>query len=320
MGNPPGIVVTGAGGFIGRYLVAELAARGHRVRAIVRNAGRRPAAHPAIEVREIDSVLGAAWPELLAGHQAVIHLAAIAHRAPPSTRGAEAQLHAINADAVEQLTRAAAAAGLDRLLLLSSIGVLGSSSGSTAFDERSVPAPHDLYARSKLAGEAAAARASAASALQLCIVRAPMVFGPDAPGNFARLIAYIRRGLPLPLAGIDNRRSLISVWNLCDLLLTCLTHAGATLAPVLAAEDECPSTPELIRRCAAALGRPARLFYVSPKLLQLACRKFGRDADYQRLADSLVIDTRESYRRLNWRPPLGLTEGLRRALQASARP
>lgn len=318
MSHAPGIVVTGAGGFIGRHLVAALAARGHRVRAIVRNAGRRPAAHPAVEVREIDSVLGAAWPELLAGHQAVVHLAAIAHRAPPATRGAQAQLHAINADAVEQLTRAAAAAGLDRLLLLSSIGVLGSSSGSTAFDERSLPAPHDLYARSKLAGEAAATRASAAFALQLCIVRAPMVFGPDAPGNFARLVASVRHGVPLPLAGIDNRRSLISVWNLCDLLLTCLTHPGATAAPVLAAEDECPSTPELIRRCADALGRPARLFYVSPKLLRLASRALGREADYQRLADSLVIDTRESCRRLNWHPPLALTAGLRRALRECA--
>lgn len=322
MGEVPGIVVTGAGGFIGRHLVAELAARGHRVRAIVRSAGRRPAAHPAVEVCEIDSVLGAPWPQLLAGSGALVHLAAIAHRATPSSAPGQALVYAVNRDAVGQLTRAAVDARLERLLFLSSIGVLGASSGSGAFDAHSLPAPHDLYARSKHAAEEAAVRACAGSALQLCIVRPPMVFGPNAPGNFSRLSALIRGGLPLPLAGIDNRRSLISVWNLCDLLLTCLTHPQAAHAPVLAADDEAPSTPELIRRCAEALGRPARLFYVPPQVLQVACRVLGRQADYQRLCDSLVIDTRESCRRLDWRPPLTLREGLLRSLQPadSARP
>jgi nucleoside-diphosphate-sugar epimerase len=312
------VVVTGAGGFIGRHLVAELAARGQRVRALVRTAGRRPAAHPSVEVREIDDVLSAPWPELLAGSGAVVHLAALAHRAPPSTAQAQAQVYATNRDAVARLTHAAIAARLERLVLVSSVGVLGASSGGGAFDERSRPAPHDLYTRSKLAGEEAAARASAGSALQLCIVRPPLVFGPDAPGNFARLTRYVERGLPLPLAGIDNRRSLISVWNLCDLLLTCLTHAQATSTPVLAADDEALSTPQLIRRCAQMLGRPARLFYVAPRLLQLTCRALGRQADYQRLCDSLVVDTSESCRRLGWRPPLTLSAGLMRSLQPSA--
>ena len=105
---------------------------------------------------------------------------------------------------------------------MSSVGVLGASSGGGAFDERSRPAPHDLYTRSKLAGEGR--RRAPAPGPELCIVRPPLVFGPDAPGNFSRLTLDVERGLPLPLAGIDNRRSLISVWNLCDLLLTCLTR------------------------------------------------------------------------------------------------
>ena len=181
----PEVVVTGAGGFIGRHLVAQLAARGQRVRALVRSAGRRPAAHPAVEVHEVDDVLGARWPELLAGSGAAVHLAALAHRAVPSTVQEQAQVYAINRDAVAQLTHAAVAAGLERLVLVSSIGVLGASSGDGAFTEESRPAPYDLYTRSKLAAEEAATRASAGSALQLCIVRPPMVFGPDAPGNFS---------------------------------------------------------------------------------------------------------------------------------------
>jgi nucleoside-diphosphate-sugar epimerase len=313
---PPGLtVVTGAAGFIGRHLVAELTERGYPVRAIVRSGSAPLPQHPALKVREVRDILAAPWSELLGGADAVVHLAAVAHRGAPD-EAEQRRVSAVNVDVVEELTRAAAGAGLRRLIFLSSVGVLGASSGAGAFDAHSVPAPHDFYSHTKLRAEHTAAAASAHSSLQLCIVRAPMVFGPQAPGNFARLLGAVRHRIPLPLASVSNRRSLISVWNLCDLLTTCLAHPRAPLAPVLAADEESVSTAQLVRLCAEALGTRARLFALPVALLRLACTLLGRPADFERLCGSLVIDSRETYARLDWQPPLTLREGLRRTAAA----
>jgi nucleoside-diphosphate-sugar epimerase len=196
---------------------------------------------------------------------------------------------------------------------LSSIGVLGATSGSGSFDALSQPSPHDFYARTKLEGERAAAAAAAGT--ELCVVRAPLVFGPEAPGNFGRLIASIRKGWPLPLGAIRNRRSLVSVWNLCDLLIACLTRPGAPGAPLLVADAPAVSTPELVRLCAELLGVTARLWPVPVGVLRLAAAAAGREADFMRLCGSLTVDDRDTRRRLEWAPPLDLRAGLRQSLR-----
>jgi nucleoside-diphosphate-sugar epimerase len=311
-------VVTGAAGFIGRHLVRELTDRGHAVRAIVR-AGNAPLpAHGVLEIRQIRDILGAPWTELLSGADSVVHLAAVAHRGAPDS-AKQRRVSAVNVDAVEELTRAAANLGLRRLIFLSSIGVLGATSGAGAFGADTEPAPHDFYSDTKLRAERIAA-ASVHSSLQLCIVRAPMVFGPGAPGNFARLVSYVRRGIPLPLGSVRNRRSLISAWNLCDLIATCLVHPRACAAPVLAADAEAVSTPQLVRLCAEALGTRALLLPLPVQLLRLTCNILGRHAEFERLCGSLVIDTRETCARLGWDAPLTLREGLRRTLASNPIP
>jgi len=316
--HPSVVVVTGASGFIGRHLIAALIRRGYLVRVVIRQRGSPFQGHSAIEICEVRDIVDAPWGELLAGAEAVVHLAGIAHRANPGSAQDAQRLRAVNVEAVADLTRGAAAARVRRMLLLSSIGVLGATSGATAFDEASIPAPHDFYSRTKLDAERAAADASAGSLLQLCVVRAPLVFGPAAPGNFGRLVACIRRGIPLPLGAIDNRRSLISVWNLCDLLITCLTHPRAAERPILAADDEVVSTPELVRLCAGFLGTRARLIPVPVALLRLACRMLGRQADFDRLCGSLTVDTRQMHERLGWIARLDLREGLRQAVTGGA--
>jgi nucleoside-diphosphate-sugar epimerase len=309
------VVITGASGFIGRHLVAELLGRGRAVRALVRHASRaRLPAHPRLEVCEIADILDAPWGELLAGGDSLVHLAAIAHRGAPRRPSEERRVRAVNRNAVGEITCAACACRLRRMVLLSSIGVLGANSGSGAYRSDSPPAPHDFYSLTKLEGERLAAEESRGAALSVCIVRAPLVFGPDAPGNFARLLAWTRRGVPLPFAAIGNRRSLVSVWNLCDLIALCLEHPDADRAPVLAGDDEAPSTPELLRRCAQLLGTRARLVAAPVPVLRAAASVFGRAADFERLCGSLVIDTGETRERLGWRPPLTLDEGLRRTL------
>jgi nucleoside-diphosphate-sugar epimerase len=311
------VAVTGASGFVGRQLLGALLQRGRAVRAIVRaEALSRVPPHPRLEVRTLADLVGAPWVDLLGGADSLVHLAAIAHRGAPRDAAQEERVRAVNSQAVADLARAAAASGVRRMVLLSSVGVLGASSGEGVFDEHSAPAPHDFYSASKLAGEQLAAGACRGTALELCVVRAPLVFGPEAPGNFARLLAWVRRGVPLPLGSVHNRRSLISVWNLCDLMSACLEHPDACRAPLLAADTETPSTPALLRECAALLGRPARLVPVPLPLLRAAAAALGRRADFERLCGSLVIDSRETCARLGWQPPLTLADGLRRTLGA----
>ena len=307
------MVVTGADGFIGRHLVRGLLERGLQVRALSRRASA--AVHPQLEVLTVPDIVGAPWPQLLSGAQTVVHLAAIAHRAAPRDPAQAQRLRAVNIEAVAALARAAGVAGLERMVLVSSIGVLGSSSGSRPFDADSRPAPHDDYSASKLEAERAAAAASASSGLQLCVLRPPLVFGPDAPGNFPQLLGAIRRGLPLPLGAIANQRSFLSVWNLSDLIATCLTHPQATQRPWLAADSGTLSSAELVRLCAGYLGVRARLWRVPGTALRLAAAALGRSADFTRLCGNLVVDDRLMRQTLQWQPPLTLQEGLRRSCQ-----
>jgi nucleoside-diphosphate-sugar epimerase len=309
------VLVTGGGGFVGRHLVAELLGRGIPVRALVRHLqpGLLPD-HPLLEIRDTADIATAPWQELLAGADAVVHLAAVAHRPAPRSAAERQRMRTVNVGAVADLTRAACRSGVQRLVLLSSIGVLGATSGDRAFDAASIPEPHDFYSHTKLDAERAAHEASSGSSTEVCVVRPPLVFGPNAPGNFGRLVAAVRCGVPLPLGAVNNRRSLISVWNLCDLLVTCLTHPRAPLAPVLAADGESISTAELIRVCAAYLHARPVLIRVPVGVLRVACRMLGREEDFERLCGSLVVDAHDTQQRLGWWPPLDLQAGLRRAL------
>jgi nucleoside-diphosphate-sugar epimerase len=312
----PLILVTGATGFVGRHLIAELCARGYAVRALVRREAAIDRA-PNVDICEIDDITQVSWPEALQGVDAVVHLAAIAHSGPPRDKANAERIQSVNVTAVAQLTAAVAATpGVRRLVLLSSIGVLGADSGTSAFDGSSPAAPHDFYSQSKLDAERSAENAATDSALQLCIVRPPLVYGPNPPGNFGRLIRLLARGIPLPLGAIDNRRSLISVWNLCDFLITCLSNPGAVGTPLLVADEERISTPDLLRLCASLIGRPARLLPAPVALLRLAGGVLGRRADIERLCGSLVVNTRETYLRTGWRAPNTLQDELHRALTA----
>ena len=152
--------------------------------------------------------------------------------------------------------------------------------------------------------------------MELVVVRPPLVYGPGVRANFRSMMSWLRRGIPLPLGAIDNRRSLVALDNLCDLIVTCLRHPAAANQTFLAGDGEDVSTSELLRRLGHALGHPARLLPVPPGLLQAGFGLLGMGDVARRLCSSLQVDTEPARVLLGWRPPIGLDEGLRRAAAA----
>ena len=240
---------------------------------------------------------------LLDGMDAVVHLAGLAHRAA----GAE-ELRRLNVDATSRLA-AAVAASARRFVFVSSVKVHGEDSGDGAYTENDPTRPQDAYGRSKLEAERALAEIAARSGMELVLIRPPLVYGPAVKANFLRLLRWVDKGLPLPFAGVRNRRSLIGLDNLVDAIARCVEHPEAR-GPLLVADDESVSTPELLSRTARALARPARLARAPLWLLRSAAVIAGHRDEIRRLTGSLVVDSSRARRLLGWRPRRTLDEGL----------
>ena len=285
------IAVTGATGFIGRALCAQLCGAGHALRALVRAPSRELASLASCEqvaVGDLENFRG--WTRTLDGMQAIVHLAGYAHG-----RGSDAALDAVNVVA----TRAAADAAREHgahFVYLSSIKVHGEESAAP-LREDSPLALQERYARSKAAAEAAL---RSLAGLRLTVLRPPLVYGAGVKANFLALARAIARGVPLPLASIDNRRSVVYVGNVVDAIARCLAEGRSVGRTYLVADREAPSTPALCRAIGAALERPARLFPFPPAWLPL-----------KQLTRSLEADTSAIGSELGWQPPFALQHGLR---------
>ncbi|HEX3521394.1 MAG TPA: NAD-dependent epimerase/dehydratase family protein [Stellaceae bacterium] len=297
------ILVTGAPGFIGRTLCLGLVGRGHAVLGL----SRRPA-EPIreVELRPIGDIGPATdWSGHLDGIEIVVHLATRAHRwrrGPADHNEAQAAL---------VLAHSAATAGVRRLIHMSSVWAMGEATLPGApFRASDPPRPRDRYGRGKLAIERALLAAAQETGIEIVILRPPLVYGPGVKANFRALLRLVASGLPLPLAGIDNRRSLMFVDNLVDLVGLACQHPGATGRVLLARDSADLSTSELIRLLAAGLGRPARLFHVPQPALAAFCRLPMLGPLLARLTLSLQVDDMETRAALDWRPPVSPETGL----------
>lgn len=301
--------MTGAAGFIGRALCLELARRGHAVLAASRGAAAPVAGAELRAVGDIGPRTD--WSTHLAGVEIVIHLAARAHRAPGAAIG-DSEIEGAAA-----LARAAAAAGVRRLVHMSSIRAMGAATSPGApFRAADRARPADPYGRTKLAVEDALAAVAREAGLGLVILRPPLVHGPRAKGNLRALLALLASGVPLPFASIDNRRSLIFLDNLVDLTAIACLHPAAIGRVLLARDAADLSTPTLIRALAAGLGRRARLFAVPPAALAVLLRLPGLGSPLSRLTLSLQVEDDETRRALGWSPAVAVEAGL--ALTARA--
>lgn len=302
------VLVTGANGFVARALIARLRADGVAVRGTAR---RLVGPSPPWPVVAIGDMSGATdWRPGLDGVDTVIHCAARVHMLRDDAADPLAAFRRVNVDATVALARQAVTAGVRRLIFVSSIGVNGAETFDVPFRADDPPAPHSPYAVSKREAEAALRHIEASLGLPVVVVRPPLVYGPDAPGNFATLIRAVDRGLPLPLAAVRNRRSFVAVDNLVDLLAVALAHPAAPGQTWLVSDGDDLSTPDLIRRIARALGRHARLWPIPPALLRRSLTLAGRSDLGQSLCGSLLLDIGATRRGLGWQPLVGVDQAL----------
>jgi len=302
--------MTGIAGFVGRTACARAVAAGHAVRGAVRQPRTGVDYEPCV-IGDIGAATD--WKRGLQGIDAVLHMAARVHVMREQASDPLAAFRAVNTAGTLALAAQAAAAGVKRFVFISSIAVNGNQTDGRPYRESDAVAPHDAYGISKYEAEQGLFEIAAATGMEIVVLRPPLVYGPDAPGNFATLVKWIKRGVPLPFgAVVGNRRSLIGVDNLADLAVTCLDHPAAANELFLAADGMDLSTADLLRRVGDAIGRPARLVPVPPALLAAGARITGRSALADRLLGSLQIDISKVRERLGWTPPVEVDEGLRR--------
>lgn len=310
----PVVLVTGASGFVGSTLCAQLSAAGYAVRGVRRNIGRDAPppdiADPVSWITIPDIGPDTSWDEALHGVTTVVHLAASVHMMRDVTANLLAEFRRVNALGTEALAWAAARAGVKHFVFLSSIKVNGEETRGTAFTELDAPDPQDPYAISKWEAEQALHRIVAETGMGVVVLRCPLVYGPGVKGNFLRLMQAIDRGIPLPLALADNRRSLVYLGNLTSAIIACLHHPEAVGKTYLVSDGEDVSTAQLISQMAQALGRPARLWPCPVGLIKFAGRVTGRSDEVARLLGSLCIDSSKIRHELDWMSPYTLSQGL----------
>lgn len=298
------VLVTGATGFIGGAICSVLAEKeknGHEVIALVRsNQGSPRVQCDARVVGELGSSFR--WPETL-NVDCVIHCAGRAHMLTDAASNPLAEFRRVNLDGTMELAREAAAAGVKRFIFISSIGVNGSETRATSFSEASEPAPTANYALSKLEAEEALLELQGTTAMEIVIIRPPLVYAAEAPGNFERLLKVVHSGVPLPFSGVRNARSMVALENLVDFIIQCIDHPAAANQIFLVSDGQDLSTEEIIRNLGVGMGRPkVRLLPYSDKLMRLGARLIGRLGLYSQLYGSLQIDSSKSRNLLGWRP------------------
>lgn len=303
------VVVTGANGYVGSHCCAALKQAGYIVRGTIRTA--QPLDVETFVTGDVGPDTD--WTHALDGADVVIHTAARVHIFDETEPDSLAAFRRVNVAGTIRLAQQAAAAGVKRFLFISTVGIFGQKTPpDIPFTEKSPPHPYNPYAQSKW--EAEQHLQSLNADMEIVIVRAPLVYGPGAPGNFDRLVRWVSKGVPLPLGGLNNRRSFVGIDNLVDFLVLCVEHPAAAGQTLLVTDGEDLSTTQLIQHLARAQGKNILLIPVPPHPVRWALQLLGRQRLADQLYGSLVIDSSQTRQLTGWTPPVAVAEGLRRAV------
>lgn len=304
------VLLTGASGFVGSNLSLAIPEK-YNLRQVYR---KKPNKNPISEYVLCDfenhSELSAAVKEI----DIVIHCAGLAHILNHNSNNPIIEFRKVNVDMTLRLAQEASKAGVKRFIFLSSIGVNGSFNTSP-FTELDTPAPTQDYAISKLEAERGLLEIASSTKMEVVIIRPPLVYGPNAPGNFATLMKWMYKNIPLPLGAIQNKRAFIGIDNLVDFILICIEHPAAANQVFLVSDGEDLSTTELLNRITVALGKKPKLLPINQQLLELGLKLIGKKDLAQRLCGSLQIDISKAKSLVNWTPHVSVEEGLRKTAE-----
>ncbi|WP_313089525.1 SDR family oxidoreductase [Pseudomonas sp.] len=307
------VLLTGATGFVGQGLLERMSAL---VDLELIAAVRRPVS--GLPERVTSQVVGGLeadtdWRKLLDGVEVVIHSAARVHVMNDTSSDPLTEFRKVNVEGTLNLARQAAAAGVRRFIFISSIKVNGEGTPVGApYLADAQPAPADPYGISKMEAEQGLRALAAETGMEVVIIRPVLVYGPGVKANFLSMMRWLHKGVPLPFGAIHNRRSLVALDNLVDLVVICIDHPAAANQTFLVSDGEDLSTSELLRRMGSALGKPARLLPVPSRLLEIGAAMVGKQALAQRLCGSLQVDIGKTRELLDWTPPVSVDEALRK--------
>lgn len=310
------VLVTGANGFVGQAVCADLPARGHHVLGVVRKNPEtsRPSATQFHVMGDSDE--NTDWSGVISEVDSVVHLAARVHLMRETAVDPLAEFRRINVALTLNLARQAAAAGVKRFVFVSSVKVNGESTPvGQPFEADDVPLPLDAYGVSKWEAEQALMQLAGQSGMEVVIIRPVLVYGPGVKANFHAMMRSVVLGVPLPLRSLGNQRSLVAIDNLVDLIAICLRHPAAANQTFLVSDGEDLTVSALLQRTAAAFGRPARLLPVPMFILKLGGRVLGKEAVIRRLCETLQVDITKTRRLLGWNPPVSIDGALRKTVQ-----
>lgn len=304
------VLLTGASGFVGKAVLEGLLSRDYSVVAALRNAPSTPDSRVA--VARFETLDGETqWHAALAGVETVIHSAARVHVMNDTEADPLAAFRKVNVEGTLNLARQAVNAGVKRFVFVSSIKVNGEGTEKgRPYTADDVPAPADPYGVSKMEAEEGLRALSRETGLEVVIIRPVLVYGPGVKANFLAMMRWLDKRIPLPFGAIDNRRSLVALGNLADLVITCVNHPGAANQTFLVSDGEDLSTTGLLQRMAAALGRRAMLLPVPSSVLELAAGLLGKRSLSQRLCGSLQVDIEKTRTLLGWTPPISVDQAL----------
>lgn len=309
--SPTGVLVTGASGFVGSALLETLAKSSvSQPVGVYRSAPGHAGKFPTVHIEGIDEDTD--WTHALKGISVIVHAAARVHVMSDTAQDPLAEFRRVNVQGTLNLARQAISAGVSRFIFVSSIKVNGEETfPGRPFTYNDPAAPQDPYGISKAEAEIALTQLAAEHGLELVIIRPTLVYGPGVKANYRNMMKWLLKGVPLPLGSIRNKRSLVSVYNLVDLISVCIHHPKAPGQTFLVSDHHDLSTTQLLNKVGKALGRRPWLIPVPMALIYGMAAALGKKAFAQRLCGSLQVDISHTVQRLDWHPPVSVEEAIR---------